>query len=97
MSGSVQDRLSAEAVSKRVADEKVIENGARRSYLGWVVDKSLPGDVGGRHLKLQIRLGVLGAQVDERLHDFVLVQAIVGAHVGIIEEVFLLVGREVDV
>jgi hypothetical protein len=76
---SVQDGCGREAVGGRIGHEKVIEWSARGAHFGGIVDHRLVSDIVGTHLKLEVRLRVVRAMIDEGLHHLVLPDVIVRA------------------
>lgn len=88
----IQRRLRSETIGHNVVNVEVVEGSAVRTVLGRVVDKRLVGDVVGANFVLEICRGVVGALVDECLHDFVLVDGVVG-DLRLVEEEVGLVKR----
>ena len=72
----------------------MIERRALDPQLRRVVHEGLVGDVVGRDLELEVRLGGVLAAVDEGFHHFVVVDRVVGAEGVIVVEVRLVVGGE---
>lgn len=96
LAGLVEGRLGREAVDDGVRDVKVVKGGASRAILGRVVDKGLVRDVVGVDLVLKVGRRIVGAFVDEGLHDLVLVDGVVGALRRVEEEVDLVARRELE-
>lgn len=88
----IQRRLCSEAIDHNVVNVEVVEGSAIRTVLGRVVDKRLVGDVVGADFVLEVRRGIVGALVDECLHDLVLVDGVVG-DLRLVEEEVGLVER----
>ena len=95
--GLVQNGLSSQAINGGVGDEEMVEGSTGGAHFGRVVYKGLVGDVVGGHLKLEVGLRVLGAVVDERLHDFVFVDGVIVLQAGVVVEVLLVERGEDDV
>ena len=86
---AIQLRRRREPILLNVVDIKVIERGALCAHFRWIVYERLVSDVVRIDLVLEVGLRIVIATVDERFHDVVLPDVVVGALVRVEVEVLL--------